>query len=146
MMQDEKELFAEIESAAFSAPSPNTFTPRIIQAVRGLRRLFQQRSDGQDLISVSEQTEPPIRIKSAGQVEEIYAFLATNPDTGEEGIIGGMIGPVWQPLLTFNKVHALEIRRTAIDIAKKIGWECKLVKFTTREEIEQLTSPGKLHA
>lgn len=72
------------------------------------------------------------------QIDLIYAFLSM--DESGEGIIGAPIGPggSMMPLIASDATRMRTIVPLVHDIANAYGMKIKLVKFTTREMIEEI--------
>jgi hypothetical protein len=71
------------------------------------------------------------------RIESIYAFIST--DERGEGVAGAPMGGLGcVPLIAADWARVESIRPLAQQIAKAFGREVKLVKFTTREELESI--------
>lgn len=71
------------------------------------------------------------------RINHIWAFLAVDDDD-EEGVAGAMINGTMMPLIAANEARLHDLRAYAENIAFHSGLPIKLVKFTTREEIEEI--------
>lgn len=76
---------------------------------------------------------PPNRI---ARIETIWAFLSVD-ETGE-GIAGAMMRGQWWQLVTADEKLASTMKPVAQQVATLTGKKIKLVKFTAREEIEEI--------
>jgi len=71
------------------------------------------------------------------KIKEIWAFLSV--DNGGEGIIGALNDKgYFVPFVAADKQRLLTLMPEAQKIAKNINKKVKLVKFTTREDIEEI--------
>jgi len=72
------------------------------------------------------------------RIEALWAFLSVDPKDGNEGVIAAplQIGMVSLPLIGSDEQRVKSLLPIARQIAKHQGIRVRLVKFTTREEIE----------
>lgn len=72
------------------------------------------------------------------RIDSIYAILST--DEGGEGVVAGSIGPArtMMPLIAADEVRLKDILPYARSLAKSTGMRMRLVRFTTREVIEEI--------
>lgn len=75
------------------------------------------------------------------KITEIWAFVSS--EEHGEGIIGEtvnmpMIGKTFMPFVCADKARMESLKPHAQRIAKESGKKIKLVKFTLREEIEEI--------
>jgi len=69
-------------------------------------------------------------------ITEIWAFVAS--DHNGEGVVGMKIRDTWMPLIAADRDRLEGLRPMAMQIAVETGKTIKLVKFTTREEVETI--------
>jgi len=71
------------------------------------------------------------------KIEEMFAFVAED-ETGE-GVIGmTMPDGMWMPLVGADMARAESLKKHAKEIGRVSGKKITLLKFTTRETIEEL--------
>lgn len=71
------------------------------------------------------------------RITEIHAFLAVGDDD-EEGIIGAHTAMGWVPFVAADKTRLNILRPHAENIAKDTGKKVKLVRFSVREDLEEI--------
>jgi hypothetical protein len=69
-----------------------------------------------------------------GRIDSIWIVLSV--DDGGEGVVAAPFGGMTFPLIAADKQRVEQIRPIAIRIARDLGKVCRLIKFTTREEVE----------
>jgi hypothetical protein len=81
--------------------------------------------------------QPP---NSCPRMEHIWAFLSVDPADGNEGVIAANMGPgrSMVPLIASDKVRLDELLVYARRLALENNIRIRVVKFTVREEIEEL--------
>ncbi len=67
-------------------------------------------------------------------MDELFLFVAE--DEEGEGLIGQRIGDQWIPFVCADKARLNSLRPMAENIARESGKKIKLIKFTTRTELE----------
>lgn len=70
------------------------------------------------------------------KIEEIWAWVSIDKDENDEGVIGWNMGGSWMPLIGADKFRIDSLRGFAKKTATITGKPVKLVKFTTRVEME----------
>jgi len=70
------------------------------------------------------------------RINEIYAVVA-NDERGE-GVVATSIGGMTMPLIAADRTRLKNIMSFARDMATERDQSLKLVKFTAREEIEEI--------
>jgi hypothetical protein len=70
-------------------------------------------------------------------INEIFAFVSV--DGIGEGVITRKIGGSWMPFIGADMDRARSLRVLAVQVAKEHGIKIKLVKFTNREVLEEIT-------
>ena len=76
-------------------------------------------------------SKPGFRIKT------IHAYTAIGDDN-EEGIIGELIDGTFMPFVCADEDRLRSLRQNAVDIGKMTGKKIKLVRFSVREDIEDV--------
>lgn len=71
-------------------------------------------------------------------VDEIRVALATDLETGLEGLCAHQVNGQWFPLIAADKDRFTQIEILADIIHAHTGQEIRLVKFTHREDIKVL--------
>lgn len=76
------------------------------------------------------------------RIDAIWAFLSVDPDDGNEGVLSApILGPdSVVPLIAADEARLVSLWPLARYIASKTGVGCRLVKFHTREVVEEFTS------
>lgn len=73
-----------------------------------------------------------------GEIQTLYAFLSY--DGQGEGICAHVIAPLGStPLITAREKLVNAMRPMAQDAARRTGKKVRLVKFTVREVVEEIT-------
>ena len=72
------------------------------------------------------------------RIEEMYAFVTEDKGPGDEGVIGTDTPLGWMPFVGADMARIKSLRPLALQIAKNLGKEVKLLHFTKREELEIL--------
>lgn len=70
-------------------------------------------------------------------INEMFAFVAS--DSLGEGLIAELIGNQWMPLVGADMDRVKSLRPIAERAARQTGKKIKLVKFTTRVHLEDIT-------
>lgn len=86
-----------------------------------------------------EAADLPVRSNNyLEHIDSVYAVLSM--DEGGEGIVGAPIGPDGSmiPLIAADVARLKDFTIIAKVLATKIGWRMKIVKFTMREDIEEI--------
>lgn len=71
------------------------------------------------------------------KIKELWAYVATESD-GTEGVCGWRTSSGMVPLIGADKERVVSMRPRAADVARQSGVPIKLVKFSTREDIETI--------
>jgi hypothetical protein len=71
------------------------------------------------------------------QIDEIYAFVSVDASDGNEGVCAVNLGGVLMPLIAADPARLEALRPHAKQIAQMLGQKIRLVKFTTRQVIEE---------
>jgi hypothetical protein len=70
------------------------------------------------------------------RVDEMYAYLAIDPDDNCEGIVGASINGTMMALVGADKRRMLSYVHIAAEIGQASNIRIELVKFSTREHVE----------
>lgn len=68
------------------------------------------------------------------KIDEVFLFVA-DEDQGE-GLIGELVGNQWLPFVCADAARVDSLRKRAEVIAKETNKKVKLLRFTTRTEME----------
>lgn len=68
------------------------------------------------------------------KIDEVFAFIADNEEG--EGLVGHFIDYRWIPFVCADEARVESLRPYAEHIARLSETKIKLVRFSTREEIE----------
>jgi hypothetical protein len=72
-------------------------------------------------------------------IQHVWAYVATDPKDGNEGVIGAtMPDGTFMPLFGADEHRMRSLRPLAVRIAEEAGIEVKLVRWTTRTDMESL--------
>ncbi len=72
------------------------------------------------------------------RISEMFAFIAEDQGPDDEGVIGMEIGGSMMPLVGADMARVDSLRPFAEQIGLIINKKIKLVKFTTRTDVEEL--------
>jgi hypothetical protein len=108
--------------------------PNCSKEVRLETRVF---GDAQRVFQVCKSCEFDAA-KNHLKIEELWAWVSVDAKDQNEGIItvGSPMGPL--PMVGADKDRMLSMRQIAEQAAKNAGIEVKLLRFSTREDIETL--------
>lgn len=70
------------------------------------------------------------------KITEMFAFIAEDTGPDDEGVAAFNVGEAWYPMVGADWDRVDILKDIAKGIALRTGKELKLVRFTTREEIE----------
>ena len=70
------------------------------------------------------------------RIDSLYAFVAEDTGSGDEGIIGAKTAEGWMPLVGADMARVKSLRPLAEAIARETGKTIKLLHFETRREVE----------
>lgn len=69
------------------------------------------------------------------RIEEMYAFVMTDPVDNTEGVVGFYSTEGWLPMVGADPARVEQLRPLAQDIASQHDTSIKILRFTVREEI-----------
>ena len=72
------------------------------------------------------------------RIADIHAFITVGDD-GDEGVIGMTTPAGWVPFIAADPARLEQLRPLAVLIGKQFGQKIKLVRFSTRTEVEDIT-------
>jgi hypothetical protein len=75
---------------------------------------------------------------SMPRIESVWAFVSVDPEDDNEGICSMMWGGSLLPMIASDKTRVEQLKPIARDLKHYTGMRIKLVKFTVREEIEEI--------
>lgn len=70
-------------------------------------------------------------------IEELFAWISVHPD-GSEGVLSWRFGDTHLPLIGADKERIESFRRHAELVRQATGYPIKLVRYSTRTELERL--------
>ena len=79
----------------------------------------------------------PWRPGRGQKIEALYAWIAVDPEGGE-GVCGASIGRMMLPLVGADRERIESLRERAAMTRAASGYPVKLVRFSRREDIEEL--------
>lgn len=71
------------------------------------------------------------------RIQTLWAFVAVHED-GDEGLVAGMIGGQWMPLIAADEARLADLRPLAEKIVAATGKPVRLVRFDTRTEVDTI--------
>lgn len=71
------------------------------------------------------------------RIESLWAYLSVDED-GDEGVIGRAHGVMWVPLVAADETRLRGLRSTAKAVARQTGRVVRLVRFTVRQDVEEI--------
>ncbi len=72
------------------------------------------------------------------KITEIWAVVSVDPEDENEGVCAMKMGDSWMPMIAADPKRLEFIKAQAARLAAATGQKMKLVKFTTREEVEDI--------
>jgi len=72
------------------------------------------------------------------RIDEMYAFIAEDTGPDDEGIVGFTVGNNWIPMVGGDMARIESLKPIAALVSARTGQKIKIVKFTNREEIEEI--------
>jgi len=77
---------------------------------------------------------------AGGQVsiDQMYAFIQLDPTDNTEGVIAYLTGTGWMPMVGADMARIKYLRPFAQEVANSTGNPVKLIRFTNREELDEL--------
>jgi hypothetical protein len=72
------------------------------------------------------------------KIERLFAFIAKDELTGDEGVCGFQSDMGWMPMVGADQAMIDKLRPMARSIAKASGKEIVICRFSIREEIETI--------
>ena len=72
------------------------------------------------------------------RITEMFAFISEDKGPDDEGVVGMSAGQWMLPLVGADMDRVDSLRPYALDIAGKTGKKIKLVRFTNREDLEEI--------
>ena len=72
------------------------------------------------------------------EVRELYAYVAVNPDGGEEGVIRRDTPIGTQPMIADSVARLLQFKEIAIGVCEQNGWRLRMVGYrrSMAEDVE----------
>lgn len=78
-----------------------------------------------------------MKTKPGFKIKTITAFIATEDD-GTEGVIAMLNGEQWMPLIGADEDRIKALKPFAKEIAETSGCPAKMVRFSNREDLEDI--------
>ena len=81
---------------------------------------------------------PPIVIvppNTLDRIDSIWAFISVDAE-GNEGVCAAMLNGIFAPLIAADEDRLASLRPIAIKIAKETGITVRLIKLSSRTELE----------
>jgi hypothetical protein len=75
---------------------------------------------------------------SLPKIEHIWAFVSFDERDQSEGVIGAMMNGTMMPLIAADENRLKSLRPYALKVAVMHGITIKLIKFSSREEMETI--------
>lgn len=72
------------------------------------------------------------------RIDEMFAFVSEDTGPEDEGIITMSLGSTMMPLVGGDMTRVEKLKPIARQIAQQTGKKVKLLRFSTREELEEL--------
>lgn len=73
------------------------------------------------------------------QITELFAFITEDSGPDDEGVVAFNVeGHVWMPMVAADRARVDSLRPMAEAIAKATGQKIHLVRFSTREVLEEI--------
>lgn len=76
------------------------------------------------------------------RVNSVWVALAVDPMDGSEGMCGVLIGDHWMPLVAADELRLPFVQQQARFIADRTGQTVRVIRLTTREEVETVSPAG----
>lgn len=76
------------------------------------------------------------------RIDEIFAFVFEDTGPEDEGIIATSLGGIGITLVGADMSWAESLKPIARQIVQQTGKKVKLLRFSTREELEEINSGG----
>lgn len=76
-------------------------------------------------------------------VKELWAYLAVDPDDGDEGIVAAWVSGSWTPLVGADRQRMESLRELATAYAHDAGRLFRLVRFDQRTDVETIDGRGE---
>lgn len=73
------------------------------------------------------------------KITEMFAFIAEDEGPDDEGIIGMPMGDMVMPLVGADMERVDSLRPLAKDVGLLMGKKVKLIRFSVREDLEDVT-------
>lgn len=75
-------------------------------------------------------------------IDSVWMAIAEDAEDDTEGVCGVMINTQWYPLIAADPERLEFIRQKAQDVAVSSGKRVKIIRLTTREEVEMFDGRG----
>lgn len=71
------------------------------------------------------------------EITEIYAWVAIEPNGGE-AVCGGTLAGIMMPMVGADRARIEDFRAQALRLRQTTGYPIRLVRFSSRETVEEL--------
>lgn len=68
-------------------------------------------------------------------IEQMFVAVATDKQTGDEGVCGVLTDAGWVPLVASDRIRLERVMQTALRVAEDQQMLVRVVRFDTREEV-----------
>lgn len=75
------------------------------------------------------------------RIDQMYAWVTTDPGEDIEGVLGIQAGDMWLPLVGADMERAVSLKKFAALLGASQGQEVRLLRFTVRETCETIPPP-----
>lgn len=72
------------------------------------------------------------------RIEEMFAFVVEDKGPDDEGIVGMILPGSVAPMVGTDMARVESLKPIARNIAKQLGKQIKLIRFSVREELETI--------
>lgn len=79
-------------------------------------------------------------MKTPFVIKSLTAYVAIDPDDGNEGIIGERVMGNWMPFIGADEPRIRSLRPIVDNIMKDTPMTVKLVRFSVREDLETISN------
>lgn len=77
-------------------------------------------------------------------IKELWAFVAIDPEDGDEGVVGAELTPgMFMPFVAADGTRLEQLRDLARGIGRARNVTVKLIKLSTREDLEVIYAPPR---
>jgi len=70
------------------------------------------------------------------RIDAVWMAISVDPDDETEGVCAFLLNGAWTPLIAADEARLPFVRQKAAQIAEETGMLVKLIRLSTREEVE----------